>query len=109
MSELLPSILSAIKVELQTMNRSLSKLIKTHSQVLSEEWVSKDQAMAILKISLRTLDTLKASGKLAFSKVGNIIYFRTIDIENLLNLNYVSISSTDNHSTFKSTFNVSKS
>ena len=105
MSELLP-ILSGIKLEMQTMNKSLLQMIKTHAQVLSEEWITKKQVLAVLKISPRTLETLKGSGKLPFTKVNGLIYFKTIDIENLLKLNYVSTTSTDNNSIFKSTHHV---
>ena len=108
MSELLP-ILSGIKHEMETMNKSLTKMTKTHATLLSEEWITKDQVMAVLKISLRTLETLKASGKLAFSKISGIIYFRTMDIENLLKLNYVDTTSTDNNSTFNNQTNDCKS
>ena len=104
MSELLP-ILSGIKLEMQTMNKSLSVMIKTHSQTLSEEWITKDQVMAVLKISLRTLDSLKASGKLAFSKINGLIYFRSTDIEKLLNENYVDHSSINQPSTFNTKTN----
>jgi len=99
MSELLP-ILSGIKLEMQTMNKSLLQMIKTHAQVLSEEWITKEQVLAILKISTRTLETLKGSGKLPFSKVNGLIFYRTVDIEKLLNINYVGTTSTDNNSTF---------
>ena len=95
MSELLP-ILSGIKLEMQTMNKSLAVMIKTHAQVLSEQWITKDQVMVILKISLRTLDSLKGSGKLPFSKINGLIYYRTIDIENLLKINYVSTTTSTN-------------
>ena len=108
MSELLP-ILSGIKHEMQTMNKSLSQMIKTHSTVLSEEWITKDQVMAVLKISLRTLDSLKGSGQLPFSKIRGIIYFRSIDLENLLKLNYVNPTSTDNNFTFNNPTNDCKS
>ena len=60
MSELLP-ILSGIKLEMQTMNKSLSQMIKTHAQVLSEEWITKEQVLVVLKISPRTLEKLKVS------------------------------------------------
>ena len=108
MSELLP-ILSGIKLEMQTMNKSLSLMIKTHAQVLSEEWITKEQVLAVLKISTRTLDSLKGSGKLPFSKINGLIYYRTIDLENLLNLNFTIKSTTDNQSSFNTKSNVSSS
>ena len=100
MSELLP-ILSGIKLEMQTMNKSLSQMIKTHAQVLSEEWITKEQVLAVLKISTRTLETLKGSGQLPFSKIRGVIYFRTVDVEDLLKINYINPSSKAHHSSFK--------
>ena len=99
MSEFLP-ILSGIKHEMETMNKSLTKMTKTHATLLSEQWITKDQVMAVLKISLRTLDSLKASRKLAFSKINGLIYFRSTDIEKLLNENYVDHSSINHSTTF---------
>lgn len=106
MSDQILPILSGIKLEIQTMNKSLSRMIKSHVQVLSEEWITKEQVMAVLKISKRTLETLKGSGKLPFTKIMGSTYFRTVDLENLLKLNYVNPSSTDNNSTFKTTSHV---
>ena len=91
MSDVLP-ILSGIKLEMQTMNKSLLKMTKTHVQVLSEEWITKEQVLAVLKISPRTLETLKGSGKLPFSKINSLIYYRTADLEDLLKKNYVNPS-----------------
>ena len=108
MSELLP-ILSGIKHEMETMNKSLTKMTKTHATLLSEEWITKDQVMAVLKISLRTLDSLKGSGQLPFTKINGLIYYRTIDLENLLKKGYVNPSSTDNNSTFNNPTNDCKS
>lgn len=96
MSDLQP-ILEGMRREMETMNKSFAQICKTHAQVLSEEWITKDQAMATLKISARTLENLKKNGLLPFSKVNGLIYFKTIDIENLLNKHYSQPTSTENH------------
>jgi len=95
MSDILP-ILSSIRRDMESLSRSVAQLNKTHAQVLSEEWVNKKQVMAILKISTRTLESLKSKGILPYTKIQGIFYFRTIDIENLLKVNYVNFTSTDN-------------
>jgi len=97
MSEILP-ILSGIRHEMETMNKSLAKMTKTHAQIISEEWVTPDQVKATLDISDRTLANLKKSGQLPCSKINGLIYYRTIDIENLLKLNYSNPTSTDSQS-----------
>ena len=94
MSDILP-ILSGIKRDMESLSRSVAQLHKTHAQLLSEEWVNKDQVMAILKISTRTLESLKSKGILPYTKIQGMFYFRTMDIENLLKANYVNTTSID--------------
>jgi len=89
MHELL-TIISSMRRDLETLSKSVAQMNKTHAQYLSEEWITSDQVMKILKICHRTLNSLKSSGKLPYSKVQGTIYFRTVDIENLLKQNYVS-------------------
>ena len=95
MSDILP-ILSSIKRDMESLSRTVAQMTKTHAQLLSEEWVNKDQVLAILKISTRTLESLKSKGILPYTKIQGIFYFRTMDIENLLKENYVNPTSTDN-------------
>jgi predicted site-specific integrase-resolvase len=73
----------------------------THAQRISEEWITADQVMQILKISIRTLETLKKSGKLPYSKINGLVYFRTVDLENLLNQTYTNRASKNNDYVFK--------
>lgn len=48
------------------------------------EWISNSDAMKMLSLSRPTLQRYRASGKLAFSKVGSNIYYRRTDLNNLL-------------------------
>lgn len=98
MSDILP-ILSSIRRDMESLSRSVAQLNKTHAQLLSEEWINKDQVMAILKISARTLESLKSKRIIPYTKIQGIFYFRTIDIENLLKANYVNFNSTDKKKT----------
>ena len=88
MSDLGP-ILAGMRRELEGMSKSLALMNKTHVAVLTEEWITKSQAMAVLRISSRKLEYLKSSGKLAYSKVEGMIRFKVADIEQLLQQNYV--------------------
>ena len=94
MSDILP-ILSSIKRDMESLSRTVAQMNKTHAQVLSEEWINKDQVMALLKISTRTLESLKSKGILPYTKIQGIFYFRTMDIENLLKENYVNTTTID--------------
>ena len=88
MSEL-PTLISCIKHDIEALSKSIAEMKKTHAQVLTEEWITRDQVMQILQISSRTLNNLKSRKMLPYSKVNGIFYFRTSDIENLLNQNYI--------------------
>lgn len=100
MSDLLP-IISGIRLEMELMNRSLAQMTKTHAQVISEEWITPEQVKAILKISNRTLETLKKNKQLPYSKVNGLVYFRTVDLEHLLKEHYVASTSSNNNHLFK--------
>jgi len=81
-------IISGMKLEMQSLAQSMSKMSKTNYQLLEEEWLTKEQVLAILQVSLRTLEYLKSSKKLSYSKVGRTVRFKTSDVEKLLNDNY---------------------
>lgn len=85
-------LVSTIRQDIAALNSLILQQSKTHAQYLSEEWITKDQVMKLLKISPRTLETMKANGELPYSKIQGMIYFRTIDIENALNQHYVNPS-----------------
>lgn len=109
MSDLNP-ILSGMRLEMKKMADSMALMTKTHAQYLSEEWVTKGQALAVMKISARTLEKLKSNGQLPYAKINGLIYFNTTDIEHLFKDNYVSTSTATNlDSPFNSPSNVSTS
>jgi Helix-turn-helix domain len=51
----------------------------------TKPWLKNDEVKKLLDISTNTLQRLRVSGKLRFSKVGGIHYYRYEDIEKLLN------------------------
>jgi hypothetical protein len=53
-----------------------------------ETWIDNQDFCIMLKISKRTAQHYRDSGTIAFSQVGNKIYYRFSDIENLLKNNY---------------------
>ncbi len=48
------------------------------------EWMDNQDVCHALKISPRTLQTLRDSGRLPHSKINNRIYFRPEDVERLI-------------------------
>ena len=53
----------------------------------TKEWLTNPEALEFLQVSRPTLQRLRSSGKLSFSKVGGKIYYRCADIEKLLEEN----------------------
>lgn len=82
------NLVSVIKKDIETMRTDISKMVKTHSQILTEEWIEKDKVMAILKIKERKLQTLRDNGTLPFSQIDGKFYYKTSDVEALLNKHY---------------------
>lgn len=82
------NIASSIKRDIEVLSKSVSEMKKTHAQVLSEEWITKDQVMQILKIGTRTFQKLKSKKVINYSKINGICLYRASEIESLLTKNY---------------------
>lgn len=54
-----------------------------------EKWIDGQEAMLALRISPRTLRTLRESEKLSFSRLHNKFYYRESDVKKLLESNYI--------------------
>ena len=48
------------------------------------DWMDNQDVCQVLKISPRTLQTLRDSGRLPYSKINNRIYYRPEDVERLI-------------------------
>ena len=58
-------------------------------QVRVEDWLDGSDVMRLLKISKRTLQTLRDTGKLPYSHLGGKIYYCRLDIQRILADNYM--------------------
>jgi hypothetical protein len=67
---------------LQLIN-DMKELLLPH-QPITSEWLRSNEVRKKLKISAGTLQNYRISGKLTASKIGNILFYRSIDVENLL-------------------------
>ena len=82
------NIANNINYKVELLDKKVDTLTKTHAQVLTEEWIIGEQVKSILKICNRKMQTLRDNGTLPFSRIDGTIYYRTSDVENLLNSNY---------------------
>ena len=53
-----------------------------------DEWLDNQNVMQMLHISPRTLQTLRSNGILPFSRIGNKLFYRRTDIQQILKDNY---------------------
>jgi len=58
--------------------------LKSQINVVPKKWLKSHEVRRLLKISPGTLQTLKSSGILPFSKIGGVHFYDYKDIEHLL-------------------------
>ena len=89
MDEIVKGIL-ALSAELKEIKVHLQYLKKTRAEVFKESWIDGQDVMLALNISLRTLQSLRDSGTLPFSRINGKFYYKVSDLEKLLEGNYSS-------------------
>ena len=55
---------------------------------ISSPFLDNQEFIQLMNISKRTAQEWRDSGIVSFSQIGHKIYYRSVDIEELLNLNY---------------------
>lgn len=73
--------LQQFKVELL---REIKKLLVNPPVSLPKPWLKSHEVQKILKISPGTLQHLRDSGQLKFSKVGGIVFYEMKDVEEMV-------------------------
>ncbi len=61
---------------------------RTKADMLLQSWIDGKQVMDTLKISKRTLQTMRNTGVLPYSQLNGKLYYKVTDIEGILNKNY---------------------
>jgi predicted transcriptional regulator len=74
---------------LQNTLEELKVKIDTISKKPQEVFVDNQEFLFLMKISKRTAQNWRDEGKISFSQVGNKIYYKMADVEELLNKHYV--------------------
>ena len=84
-----------LKGELNSINKRLNKDEKIPKVI----WLDNQEIMQLLKISKRTIQHYRDTGLIAFSQVGNKIYYKQSDIEEMLEKHY-NVAVTTSHKVF---------
>lgn len=74
--------------KLKELSDKFTKLEFDAKYPLSEKWLDNQDVMQLLNVSKRTLQTYRDENMIAFSQVGNKMYYKTTDIEAFLKNNY---------------------
>lgn len=74
--------LQQFKVELL---KEIKKLLANAPTPLPRPWLKSHEVQKMLKISPGTLQHLRDSGQLKFSKVGGLIFYEMKDVERMIN------------------------
>lgn len=87
MEEIVKGIL-ALSGELKEVKAQIQYLRKTRAEIFNETWIDGQDVLLALNISPRTLQTLRDSGTLPFSRLNGKFYYKVSDLEALLESNY---------------------
>ena len=73
--------LQAFRIQLLN---DLKELMAQQGQPVEKKWLKSAEVRKLLSLSAGKLQNLRITGKLPFSKIGGVLYYR-YDVENLLN------------------------
>lgn len=68
---------------------------QSKSTMLNETWMDGQEVMLLLKISKRTLQSMRDNGTLPFSRINGKFYYKVEDIQIMLESNYSSSKKID--------------
>ncbi|NPD86439.1 helix-turn-helix domain-containing protein [Lentimicrobium sp. L6] len=92
MNELIDLMLK-LSQEIKTIKAYLEVFQKTRVEKFNEAWIDGQDVMQVLHISKRTLQSLRDSGVLPYSRLNGKFYYKLSDIENILESNYSILKS----------------
>ncbi len=70
------------------LNNKFNKLESDAIYPLKEKWLDNQEVMQLLNVSKRTVQMYRDENMIAFSQVGNKMYYKTSDVEQFLQNNY---------------------
>ena len=82
------TIQSAAFQELVGKLEAINNRLNAKEKEPKEKWLDNQELMQLLKISKRTAQHYRDTGLISFSQVGNKIYYKLSDVEELLKSHY---------------------
>jgi hypothetical protein len=89
MEEIVKALLN-LSGELKEIKATVGVLRKTQLQQVAENWIDGQEVLLTMKISKRTLQTLRDSGTLPYSRLNGKFYYKVSDLAAMLQKNYTN-------------------
>jgi len=67
---------------------SLDKKLSAKGPGMKDRWIDNQEFLQLMKISRRTAQTYRDDNMIAFSIIGNKLFYKMSDVEDLLNRHY---------------------
>lgn len=90
-------LLLELSAAIKEIKAQLLVMKQTRTEAFKQTWIDGQDVMLALKISKRTLQTLRDSGILPFSRINGKFYYKVADLEKLLESNYSRNLKNDSH------------
>ena len=81
-------LLLELSTAIKEIKAQLLVLKQSRTEKFKQSWIDGQEVMFALKISKRTLQTMRDSGILPYSRINGKFYYKVADLENLLDNNY---------------------
>ena len=69
----------------ESLTEKVEQVCKNANKDGLQEWLTNGEVCVILNLKKRQLQHYRDSGKISYSKIGNVIYYRPEDVMNLIN------------------------
>ncbi len=96
MMEILKSLL-VLSGDIKEIKAHLQASKRTRAEKFKESWIDGQDVLAALNISKRTLQSLRDTGTLPYSRINGKFYYKVADLEKLLESNYSRTFKNKNH------------
>lgn len=75
----------AMMERFEAFTRKVESLCRQHKDKALKNWLDNQDVCVIMNISPRTLQTLRDSGKLAYTQIHRKMYYKPLDVEKVIN------------------------
>ncbi len=82
-------VYDAILARVDECARELEALMRLYAPRNLDDWVDNESPQSILRLGLRSMQTMRSSGKIGYSIINGKVFYPMSEIDRLLKLSYV--------------------